>query len=130
MTSRLTGNGRTLLVVTSSRAGRRQDYSDPLSFVPGINRGDGQGMRPLTADCITVPAEMSGTQYSTLTALHAETLDVLDTRSVLAGELDAVYVNAGTVYLAWRYTATETVGRISSRGCAPAFWASPMTTRD
>ena len=67
-------------------------------------------MRPLTADCITVPAEMSGTQYSTLTALHAETLDVLDTRSVLAGELDAVYVNAGTVYLAWRYTATETVG--------------------
>ena len=110
VTSRLTGNGRTLLVVTSSRAGRRQDYSDPLSFVPGINRGDGQGMRPLTADCITVPAEMSGTQYSTLTALHAETLDVLDTRSVLAGELDAVYVNAGTVYLAWRYTATETVG--------------------
>ena len=100
VTSRLTGNGRTLLVVTSSRAGRRQDYSDPLSFVPGINRGDGQGMRPLTADCITVPAEMSGTRYSTLTALHAETLDVLDTRSVLAGKLDAVYVNAGTVYLA------------------------------
>lgn len=110
VTSRLTGNGRTLLVVTSSRAGGRQDYSDPLSFVPGLNRGDGQGMRPLTADCITVPAEMSGTRYSTLTALHAETLDVLDTRSVLAGKLDAVYVNAGTVYLAWRYTATETVG--------------------
>lgn len=110
VTSRLTGNGRTLLVVTSSRAGGRQDYSDPLSFVPSINRGDGQGMRPLTADCITVPAEMSGTWYSTLTALNAETLDVLDTRSVLAGKLDAVYVNAGTVYLAWQYTATETVG--------------------
>ena len=85
VTSRLTGNGRTLLVVTSSRAGRRQDYSDPLSFVPGINRGDGQGMRPLTADCITVPAEMSGTRYSTLTALHAETLDVLETEAGAEG---------------------------------------------
>lgn len=110
VTSRLTGDGQTLLLMTSLDAGGARDYTNTLEFVPCVDRGDGQGMCPLTADRITVPAEVGGTVYSTLTVFDAETLEVRDSRSVLGGSLDAVYVNDRTVYLAWRYTLTETVG--------------------
>lgn len=108
VTTRLVEDGKTLLLVTKMTCYGRV-FTDEVSFLPTIDRHDGQGLTPLESDCILLPESEGSRTFAILTALDADTLAVQDAKAVLGGA-DTVYVDADTVYLAWDETRTEADG--------------------
>lgn len=93
-----------LLVLTNFYP--KMDFSRPENFVPSISE-NGDDMKALPLDDLYVPNELTGTPYTVISRLDANTLEHKDTYSLLSYSSD-VYVSADTIYT-WR-GMSESVG--------------------
>ena len=99
-TSRMV-DGRLLLVTDYSFARGNVDYSDPSTFVPTIDSGNGP--EAIEFDSIIYPDQVDNTDYSVVALVDAENLTLLGANALL-NFTDTVYVSAENIYISREYT--------------------------
>lgn len=99
-TSRMV-DGRLLLVTNYSFSRWNLDYSDPETFVPTIDKGNGS--EPIEFENIIYPENVNGTGYSVVALLDAENLALLGANALL-NFTSEVYVSENHVYITREYT--------------------------
>ncbi len=99
-TSRMV-DGRLLLVTNYSFSRWNVDYSDPETFVPTIDRGN--GAEPIEFENIIYPENINSTGYSVVALLDAESLALLGANALL-NFTSEVYVSGNHVYITREYT--------------------------
>ena len=90
-----------LLLVTNYRFTRNNvDYSDPKTFVPTIDFGNGP--EPIRFDDIIYPENVDDTDYSVVALMDAENLSLLGANALL-NFTNEVYVSAENIYIGREY---------------------------
>lgn len=102
-TSRMV-DGRLLLITEFSFNRIQVNYSDPTTFVPTIDSGN--GIEPIKFENIIYPEKITGTGYSVVALIDAENLGLLGANALLNFTSD-VYVSKNNLYISREYT-TET----------------------
>ena len=100
-TSRMV-DGKLLLVSEFFFNRNNVDYSDPATFVPSIDSGD--GAKPIEFENIIYPDEITTTRYSVVALLDADDLSLLGANALLTFT-DNVYVSKNNVYITREYIA-------------------------
>lgn len=98
-TSRLM-DGKLLLVSKHYFNVKSVDYSDPTTFVPTLDRGNGD--EPLKFDDIVYPSEITSACYSVVTLLDSSDLDVLGANGLL-NFTNSLYISENRAYLTREY---------------------------
>ena len=99
-TSRLV-DGRLVLITDYSVMKSRVDYSVPETFVPTVDSGDGR--EAIDMDDVIYPEEISSTQYTVVTMMDSENLEIFGTKALLNFTSD-VYVSKNHLFLSREYT--------------------------
>ena len=99
-TSRLV-NGKLILITDYSVAKSRVDYDLPETFVPTVDSGDGR--EAIGMDDVIYPEEISSTQYTVVTMMDSENLEIFGTKALLNFTSD-VYVSKNHLFLSREYT--------------------------
>ena len=99
-TSRLV-DGRLVLITDYSVMKSRVDYSVPETFVPTVDSGDGREAIDMTD--VIYPEEISSTQYTVVTMMDSENLEIFGTKALLNLTSD-VYVSKNHLFLSREYT--------------------------
>ena len=99
-TSRLV-DGRLVLITDYSVMKSRVDYSLPETFVPTVDSGDGR--EAIGMDDVIYPEEISSTQYTVVTMMDSENLEIFGTKALLNFTSD-VYVSKNHLFLSREYT--------------------------
>ena len=99
-TSRLV-DGRLVLITDYSVMKSRVDYSVPETFVPTVDSGDGREAIDMTD--VIYPEEISSTQYTVVTMMDSENLEIFGTKALLNFTSD-VYVSKNHLFLSREYT--------------------------
>ena len=99
-TSRLV-DGRLVLITDYSVMKSRVDYSLPETFVPTVDSGDGR--EAIDMDDVIYPEEISNTQYTVVTMMDSENLEIFGTKALLNFTSD-VYVSKNHLFLSREYT--------------------------
>ena len=94
-TSRM-ADGKLLLATGYSFERKDIDYSDPSTFVPNVDSGD--GFCPIDAGDIVMPERVRDTTYTMLTIVDMTDLEIIDTMAVL-GYASDVYVSRDSIYI-------------------------------
>jgi len=89
-----------LLIISRFNASN-VDFSNESTFIPQIDTGE--GYKSIPASCITMPDEITNTQYTFVTKFDANTLELCDMAAYLSYS-KTVYVTAENVYLTYGYT--------------------------
>lgn len=101
-TSRLV-DGKLILISDYSVMKSRVDYSVPETFVPTVDTGDGREAIDMTD--VIYPEEISSTQYTVVTMMDSENLEIFGTKALLNFTSD-VYVSKNHLFLSREYTET------------------------
>ncbi len=80
------------------------DYNDPATFVPSINRGEGD--EPILFEDIIFPDTVGNTRYSVVSLLDAENLELLGANALL-NFTNQVYISEKHVFISREYTETK-----------------------
>ena len=99
-TSRLV-DGKLILITDYSVAKSRVDYSLPETFVPTVDSGEGR--EAIDMDDVIYPEEISNTQYTVVTMMDSENLEIFGTKALLNFTSD-VYVSKNHLFLSREYT--------------------------
>ena len=99
-TSRLV-NGKLILITDYSVAKSRVDYDLPETFVPTVDSGEGR--EAIGMDDVIYPEEISSTQYTVVTMMDSENLEIFGTKALLNFTSD-VYVSKNHLFLSREYT--------------------------
>ena len=99
-TSRLV-NGKLILITDYSVAKSRVDYDLPETFVPTVDSGEGR--EAIDMDDVIYPEEISNTQYTVVTMMDSENLEIFGTKALLNFTSD-VYVSKNHLFLSREYT--------------------------
>lgn len=99
-TSRLV-DGRLVLITDYSVVKSRVDYSLPETFVPTVDSGEGR--EAIDMDDVIYPEEISSTQYTVVTMMDSENLEIFGTKALLNFTSD-VYVSKNHLFLSREYT--------------------------
>ena len=99
-TSRLV-DGRLVLITDYSVAKSRVDYDLPETFVPTVDSGEGR--EAIGMDDVIYPEEISSTQYTVVTMMDSENLEIFGTKALLNFTSD-VYVSKNHLFLSREYT--------------------------
>ena len=99
-TSRLV-DGKLILITDYSVAKSRVDYDLPETFVPTVDSGDGR--EAIGMDDVIYPKEISSTQYTVVTMMDSENLEIFGTKALLNFTSD-VYVSKNHLFLSREYT--------------------------
>ena len=99
-TSRLV-DGRLVLITDYTVVKSRVDYSLPETFVPTVDSGDGR--EAIDMDDVIYPEEISNTQYTVVTMMDSENLEIFGTKALLNFTSD-VYVSKNHLFLSREYT--------------------------
>ena len=99
-TSRLV-DGKLILITDYSVAKSRVDYDLPETFVPTVDSGDGR--EAIGMDDVIYPEEISSTQYTVVTMMDSENLEIFGTKALLNFTSD-VYVSKNHLFLSREYT--------------------------
>ena len=99
-TSRLV-DGRLILITDYTVVKSRVDYSLPETFVPTVDSGDGR--EAIDMDDVIYPEEISNTQYTVVTMMDSENLEIFGTKALLNFTSD-VYVSKNHLFLSREYT--------------------------
>lgn len=99
-TSRMV-DGKLLMISEYSFNRNTVDYSDPATYVPAIDRG--QGKEIISFEDIIFPDEASGTHYSVVALFDAESLELFGATALLNFTND-VYVSENKVYITREYS--------------------------
>ena len=110
-TSRM-ADGKLLLVSEYFFNQNNVDYSDPTTFVPTIDRGE--GAEPILFEDIIFPDTVGNTRYSVVALLDAENLTLLGANALL-NFTNEVYVSRDNVYITREYIA-ENEGIYKDKG--------------
>lgn len=106
-TSRMV-DGRLLLVSEFYFNRSKVDYSDPSTFVPTIDSGN--GAEPIEFEDIIYPDEVASTRYSVVALLDPENLELLGANALL-NFTNEVYVSKNNIYITREYAEkTEVQG--------------------
>lgn len=105
-TSRMV-DGKLILVTEFYFQKAAMDYSDPSSFVPTIDRGDGPEC--IKFEDIIYPEKITGTRYSVVAMLDEENLELLGANALLNFN-STVYISKNNIYITREYTK-ETPGQ-------------------
>lgn len=106
-TSRMV-DGRLLLVSEFYFNRSKVDYSDPSTFVPTIDSGN--GAEPIEFEDIIYPDEVASTRYSVVALLNPENLELLGANALL-NFTNEVYVSKNNIYITREYAEkTEVQG--------------------
>ena len=100
-TSRMV-DGKLLIVSEFVFNRTKVDYSDPTTFVPTIDAGE--GAEPIEFEDIVYPDGVNSTRYSVVTLLDADDLSLLGSVGAL-NFIDEVYVSRDNVYITREYIA-------------------------
>ena len=100
-TSRMV-DGKLILVTQHNFYRNSIDYSDPQSFVPTIDSGDGPEC--IRFENIIYPENIDGTTYSVVAMMDSENLELLGANALL-NFTNEVYISENTVYIAREYSA-------------------------
>ena len=100
-TSRMV-DGKLLLVTQHNFYRNSIDYSDPQSFVPTIDSGDGPEC--IRFENIIYPENIDGTTYSVVAMMDSENLELLGANALL-NFTNEVYISENNVYIAREYSA-------------------------
>ena len=103
-TSRMV-DGKLLMINEYSFNRHTVDYSDPATYVPAIDRG--QGKEIISFEDIIFPDEASGTHYSVVALFDAESLELFGATALLNFAND-VYVSENKVYITREYSESVT----------------------
>ena len=103
-TSRMV-DGKLLLVSEYYFNRNNLDYNDPLTFVPGIDAGD--GAKPIEFKDIIYPDKVGNTRYSVVALLDAETLELKGANALL-NFTENVYISETNVYISREYSEKTT----------------------
>ncbi len=94
-----------LLLVSEFVFNRNQvDYNDPATFVPSINRGEGD--EPIHFEDIVFPDAVGNTRYSVVSLFDAENLELLGANALL-NFTNQVYISENHVFISREYTETK-----------------------
>ena len=77
------------------------DYSIPETFVPTVDSGEGR--EAIDMDDVIYPEEISNTQYTVVTMMDSENLEIFGTKALLNFTSD-VYVSKNHLFLSREYT--------------------------
>ena len=99
-TSRLV-DGKLILITDYSVAKSRVDYDLPETFVPTVDSGDGR--EAIGMDDVIYPDEISSTQYTVVSMMDSENLEIFGTKALLNFTSD-VYVSKNHLFLSREYT--------------------------
>ena len=99
-TSRLV-DGRLVLITDYTVVKSRVDYDLPETFVPTVDSGDGR--EAIDMDDVIYPEEISSTQYTVVTMMDSENLEIFGTKALLNFTSD-VYVSKNHLFLSREYT--------------------------
>ena len=99
-TSRMVG-GKLLLVADYSFYRSNIDYSDPETFVPKIDSGNGP--EPIEFEDIIYPDEVGSTNYSVVALLDVEDLKLLGANALL-NFISDVYISENNIFITHVYT--------------------------
>ena len=99
-TSRLV-DGKLILITDYSVAKSRVDYDLPETFVPTVDSGEGR--EAIGMDDVIYPEEISSTQYTVVTMMDSENLEIFGTKALLNFTSD-VYVSKNHLFLSREYT--------------------------
>ena len=99
-TSRLV-DGKLILITDYSVAKSRVDYDLPETFVPTVDSGDGR--EAIGMDDVIYPEEISSTQYTVVTMMDSENLEIFGAKALLNFTSD-VYVSKNHLFLSREYT--------------------------
>ena len=99
-TSRLV-DGRLVLITDYTVVKSRVDYSIPETFVPTVDSGEGR--EAIDMDDVIYPEEISNTQYTVVTMMDSENLEIFGTKALLNFTSD-VYVSKNHLFLSREYT--------------------------
>ena len=99
-TSRLVDD-KLILITDYSVAKSRVDYDLPETFVPTVDSGDGR--EAIGMDDVIYPEEISSTQYTVVTMMDSENLEIFGTKALLNFTSD-VYVSKNHLFLSREYT--------------------------
>ena len=99
-TSRLV-DGRLVLITDYTVVKSLVDYSVPETFVPTVDSGEGR--EAIDMDDVIYPEEISNTQYTVVTMMDSENLEIFGTKALLNFTSD-VYVSKNHLFLSREYT--------------------------
>ena len=99
-TSRLV-DGRLVLITDYTVVKSRVDYDLPETFVPTVDSGEGR--EAIGMDDVIYPEEISSTQYTVVTMMDSENLEIFGTKALLNFTSD-VYVSKNHLFLSREYT--------------------------
>ena len=99
-TSRLV-DGKLILITDYSVAKSRVDYDLPETFVPTVDSGEGR--EAIGMDDVIYPEQISSTQYTVVTMMDSENLEIFGTKALLNFTSD-VYVSKNHLFLSREYT--------------------------
>ena len=105
-TSRMV-DGKLLLVSEFFFNRNKVDYSDPTTFVPTIDAGN--GAKPIEFEDIIYPDQVTSTRYSVVTLLDSENLELLGANALL-NFTNEVYVSQNNVYITHEYRLKNAEG--------------------
>lgn len=94
-------DGRLIVISDFYFNRNKMDYASPESFVPSINRGNGDEC--IEFDDIVYPEEISNTSYSVVTLLDSENLELVGAKALLNFTSD-VYISQNNIYITREYT--------------------------
>ena len=95
-------DGKLLLVSEFYFNSKDVDYNDPGTFVPCINRGEGD--EPILFEDIICPDEIGHTRYSVVALLDTENLELLGAKALL-NFTNTVYVSENNLYITREYVS-------------------------
>ena len=92
-----------LIVVSNYFFNRRNmDYSNPATFVPTIDSGD--GAKPIEFRDIIYPDKITNTNYSVVTLIDTDNLSLLGAKALLNFTSD-VYISQNSIYISREYVS-------------------------
>ena len=100
-TSRMV-DGKLMLVTNYSFNRYNVDYSEPETFVPTIDSGN--GAEPIEFENIIYPENVDGTDYSVVALIDTDNLALLGANALL-NFTDEVYVSAENIFVSREYTS-------------------------
>ena len=97
-------DGKFIIVSDFYFSRKEMDYAEPDTFVPGINYGNEN--QCIEFDDIVYPDEISSTNYSVVTIMDSENLQILGSKALLNFTSD-VYISENSVYITREYTKKD-----------------------